>query len=121
MRAAVFVKVVETEGCQACRLTKQALDRQGTPYEALDGSDPQVRALVATLGYRQAPVVLVGVETEQGASLVDDWSGLRPDKLRALAEWGGLESEAAIDATRDLARGHLELPCASEPAAASIA
>lgn len=96
--AAVFVKVIETEGCQACRMTKAFLDREGVPYETLDGADPDVKLLATTLGHRQAPVVLVGVATEDGASIVDDWSGLRPDKLRELAGLGPLDAAAAVDA-----------------------
>ena len=57
--AAVFVKVIETEGCQACRMTKAFLDREGVTYETLDGTDPDVKLLATTLGHRQAPVVLV--------------------------------------------------------------
>lgn len=67
----------KTTGCQPCLATKRHLDRQGTPYEIrYVDQDPAAAAEVKRLGYNTTPVVVAGDM---------HWSGLRPDKLNALA------------------------------------
>ena len=52
-------------------------DRAGLSYSPVDiSADAEALARVKSLGYAQAPVVMVGA---------DHWSGFRPDKIKAAA------------------------------------
>ena len=52
-------------------------DNVGLQYETVDLTHDQAAAdLVTQLGYRSAPVVIVGTE---------HWAGFRPDKINAIA------------------------------------
>nr|WP_041945402.1 glutaredoxin-like protein NrdH [Tsukamurella paurometabola] len=63
--------------CQQCTATFRALDKAGVTYRTVDVSeDTDARDYVMSLGYLQAPVVVVETAT------TDHWSGFRPDKLR---------------------------------------
>lgn len=56
--------------------THRALEMSGLAYEVIDiTEDPAARHRMASLGYRQTPVVVVGE---------DHWSGHRPERIRAL-------------------------------------
>ena len=64
-------------GCMQCDLTKRVLDGAGLPYVVVDlATDPSAVEAVKQLGYRAAPVVVVGSAS---------WSGFRPDKIEAVA------------------------------------
>ena len=71
------VTVYTKPACVQCTATYKALDKQGIDYETVDISlDAEARNYVMSLGYLQAPVVVVGN---------DHWSGFRPDRIKALA------------------------------------
>ena len=74
---AIQVTVYSKPNCVQCKATYRALERQGVEYRSVDLSiDDEALSVVKTLGYSQAPVVVVGE---------DHWSGFRPDKIKALA------------------------------------
>lgn len=63
--------------CVQCTATKRALDKAGLEYNMVDISlDDDARDYVMAMGHLQAPVVVAGEE---------NWSGFRPDRIRALA------------------------------------
>ncbi|NKW11365.1 glutaredoxin-like protein NrdH [Ochrobactrum tritici] len=63
--------------CPQCSATKRALEKLGVEYSLIDVTkDDDAYALVAGLGYRQAPVVVAGEM---------HWSGFRPDMISSLA------------------------------------
>jgi len=74
------VTVYTQPGCVQCTMTKKQLDKQGVEHDTVDVTkDPEAHAYVTGLGYKQAPVVVVG----DGE---DHWAGFRPDRLRGLVE-----------------------------------
>ena len=75
-----MITVYTKPACVQCNATCKALDKQCLPYAVVDVSqDPAARDYVMSLGYLQAPVVVVGDE---------HWSGFRPDRIKALGETG---------------------------------
>lgn len=72
------ITVYTKPACVQCNATYKALDKQGLPYDVVDISeDRAARDYVLSLGYLQAPVVVVDGSYH--------WSGFRPDRIRALA------------------------------------
>lgn len=70
------VTVYSKPGCVQCTATTRALDAKAIPYSVIDLSvDDEAMTFIASLGYRQAPVV---VAEDQ------HWSGFRPDKIDRL-------------------------------------
>lgn len=69
------ITVLTKENCQQCRATERFLTSKGVAFNIAPASD-RIEEL-ASLGFTSAPVVLV----EEGGSLVDSWSGFRPDSL----------------------------------------
>lgn len=70
------IVVYSKPACVQCTATTRALDAKGLGYELVDlTQDDEAMQLVASLGYRQAPVVVA-----------DDqhWAGFRPDMIAAL-------------------------------------
>jgi glutaredoxin-like protein NrdH len=73
----VPIVVYSTPHCQRCRATMRKLDQLHIPYQVVDVADnPQARDRLASLGFREAPVVDTGTEV---------FNGYRPDRLEALA------------------------------------
>ena len=71
------ITVYSKPRCPQCDATYRALDKQGISYEKIDVTqDAESLAFIKGLGYQQAPVVVVGE---------DHWSGLRPDRIKAIA------------------------------------
>lgn len=71
------ITVYTQPSCVQCVATYRELDRMGLAYDVVDLSqDDAAMEQVKALGYRQAPVVMVGE---------DHWSGFRPDKLAMLS------------------------------------
>ena len=71
------ITVYTKPSCVQCNATYRALDAKGLSYEIFDISqDADALALVKSLGYLQAPVVITSE---------DHWSGFRPDKIDDLA------------------------------------
>jgi glutaredoxin-like protein NrdH len=72
-----IVTVYTRPGCMQCKFTFDKLEMLGLEYVAIDVSeDPEAFEHIKSLGYSQLPVVIT-----DGAH----WSGLRPDRLVALA------------------------------------
>lgn len=66
--------------CVQCDATKRALKKHNLDFEVVDMSlDLESLEYVKSLGYVQAPVVVVGDE---------HWSGYRPDLIKKLAQTG---------------------------------
>ncbi|MDK8237440.1 glutaredoxin domain-containing protein [Actinomyces urogenitalis] len=63
--------------CPGCRMTKQALERQGVPIEVVDLSkNPDILERLKAQGFSQAPVVV--------APDGQTHSGFRPDRIKAI-------------------------------------
>ena len=63
--------------CVQCTATTRELEKKEIQYQYVDlTQDPAAMEKVTNLGYKQAPVVMVGEE---------HWGGFRPDKIGALA------------------------------------
>ncbi|WP_084847248.1 glutaredoxin-like protein NrdH [Prescottella equi] len=74
------VTVYTSPNCMPCRGTKRALDKAKVPYTVVDISEsPDAVEYLKQLGHTQTPVVTV--ELPDG---LDHWSGLRPDRIKAL-------------------------------------
>lgn len=70
------VQVYTLPGCVQCKLTMNAMDRQGVPYEPVDMAIQENLDYAKSLGYMQAPVIVAGS---------DHWSGFRPDLIQQIA------------------------------------
>ena len=71
------ITVYTKPACVACKATFRALNNAGISYDVVDITEDAVaRDYVISLGYLQAPVVVIG-DTH--------FSGFRPDRLNALA------------------------------------
>ena len=74
--------------CVQCDATKRALNKAGIAYDVVDiTEDAEALAMVKSLGYVQAPVVITSE---------DHWSGFRPDKVKALAGASARREVAAV-------------------------
>lgn len=74
---AAKVTVYTKPACVQCTATKKALDKAGIDYNLVDiTADDDARDYVIALGHQAAPVVVTGDE---------NWSGFRPDRIKALA------------------------------------
>lgn len=72
-----MVTVYSLPNCVQCRTTKRVLDAQGTHYrEVMLHEDEAASEYVKSLGYQQAPVVVVDEKNH--------WSGLDPVRLSLL-------------------------------------
>ena len=82
MRPSDQITVYSKPGCVQCDATRRELDKRKMPFSTVDiTTNPDALAKVKAMGYRQAPVVVVGDGT-------DHWAGFRPDKIEALAPTG---------------------------------
>jgi glutaredoxin-like protein NrdH len=71
--------------CQACRLTKNLLDRENLAYVEIDVTDNEKhQAELIAAGHRQMPVVMTPT---------DVWAGFRPERVRGLK---GLMNAAGV-------------------------
>jgi glutaredoxin-like protein NrdH len=74
------ITVYTTPNCVQCQTTKRQLDKMNLPYNVIDlSTDPDSMDLVKSLGYTQAPVVVV-TEGDNTKS----WAGFRMSKLQQL-------------------------------------
>lgn len=72
------ITVYARPACGPCTATKSALDKLGLDYDVIDiSTDDEARDYVMSLGYLQAPVVVVGDE---------HWSGFRPERIKQLTK-----------------------------------
>lgn len=70
--------IITAEGCFPCKKTKEAFDKAGRKYEvkSLESlTEEEYEQYITSNGFGSAPVVF---------TLDDSWSGLRPEKLKAL-------------------------------------
>lgn len=75
------VTVLTKPACVQCKATYRALDSASVTYDSIDlTQDQEALAQAKELGYLQAPIVLV----TEGDTIVDHWSGFRPDKISAI-------------------------------------
>ena len=80
------IEVLTTPTCPACKITKMTLDRAGLEYVTVALEENPDRAEeVRSLGYSQAPVVLIPNDPAYGEMAGQSWSGLRPDLIQSLA------------------------------------
>ena len=71
------ITVYSKPACVQCTATTRALDAKGLTYDLIDlTQDSIAMQKVTALGYRQAPVVIVGEE---------HWAGFRPDMIGRLS------------------------------------
>jgi glutaredoxin len=75
--ATLEVRVFTKPSCGPCTATKAALTDKGVTFAEVDATTPENVAYLRTLGFQQAPVVVV---TRQGVYL-GKWSGFRPDAI----------------------------------------
>lgn len=74
------ITVYSKPRCPQCTATYRAMDKLGISYETVDiTEDAEALEFILGLGHKQAPVVVT--ET-------DNWSGFRPDSIKALAAVG---------------------------------
>lgn len=74
------ITVYSKPRCPQCTATQRKLNGLGAPYESVDVSeDPEALSFIQSLGYSQAPVVVV--KDGEGA-IVKHWSGFRPDMIK---------------------------------------
>ena len=72
------ITVYTKPACQACKMTYRVLDKAGVDYDVVDVTESdEAMKLVSEMGYSSLPVVVAGD---------DHWSGLRVDRLKALAQ-----------------------------------
>ena len=70
------VTVYTKPACVQCRATERALTKAGITFAEVDiTTDEEAREYVLSLGYLQAPVVVIDENTH--------WSGFRPDRIRS--------------------------------------
>lgn len=73
------ITVYTKPACVQCHATFKALDKHGIAYETVDIThDADARDRVMSLGYLQAPVVMVDGD--------EHWSGFRLDRIKALSQ-----------------------------------
>lgn len=86
------ITVYSKPGCPQCDATYRYLRKHGLPFEVVDLiSDTDALAHVKSLGYQQAPVVVV----DNGHGQVRHWSGFRLDLIRGLTATQHDTKEAA--------------------------
>lgn len=70
------ITVYSKPACVQCEATYRMLNKLGAEYVVVNlTDDAEALALVKSLGYQQAPVVMAGNE---------HWSGFRPDRIKAV-------------------------------------
>lgn len=74
-----MITVYSKPNCQQCTATYRKLKSLDLPFNSIDVTeDADSLAFIRTLGYQQAPVVVV----REGAQIKEHWSGFRPDLLK---------------------------------------
>lgn len=69
--------------CVKCRAVEISLRRKGIKAVKIEvDKDPDAMAYIKSLGYAEAPVIVV----TDGDEVVDHWSGFSDDKISALVE-----------------------------------
>lgn len=74
-----MINVYSKAHCPQCTATYRKLKALGLPFNSIDVTeDADALAFIRTLGYQQAPVVVV----REGEDIKKHWSGFRPDLLK---------------------------------------
>lgn len=69
--------------CVKCRAVEISLRRKGIEaVKVMVDQDPEALAFIKSLGYTEAPVIVV----TDGEEILDHWSGFSEEKLNALRE-----------------------------------
>lgn len=81
----------KTTGCPQCERTKKILERDGllgiTKIIYIDQPEhAEVLASLKAEGLTQAPVVMLDFPVECRGQVIDHWTGLDPDALKAARE-----------------------------------
>lgn len=80
-----MITVYSKPRCPQCTATYRKLKALGLPFNSIDVTeDVDALAFIRTLGYQQAPVVVVceGEGEGEGEDIKKHWSGFRPDLLK---------------------------------------
>lgn len=74
-----MINVYSKPRCPQCTATYRKLKALGLPFNSIDVTeDADALAFIRTLGYQQAPVVVV----YEDKGIKKHWSGFRPDLLK---------------------------------------
>lgn len=74
------ITVYSKPRCAQCVATYRKLNGLGAPHESVDVSeDPEALSFIRSLGYMQAPVVVV---RDSKGNIMKHWSGFRPDLIK---------------------------------------
>lgn len=82
------------KGCVQCNAMDRAIGKTDLAYTKLDGSTEENKAFCMSLGYMQAPVVVV----YQDGQIIDSWSGFNPVKTSELVADPLVERKAPAEA-----------------------
>lgn len=78
-----MINVYSKPRCPQCTATYRKLKALGLSFNSIDVTeDADALAFIRTLGYQQAPVVVV----YEGKGIKKHWSGFRPDLLKKEAQ-----------------------------------
>lgn len=83
-----MITVYTGPNCTHCATTKRALERAGIPFTERMVTEAD-RVDFRERGFRSLPVVMVSNEDGEH---VDEWCGLRPDKINQLSKAQGSAS-----------------------------
>ena len=76
------ITLLSKPSCVQCAATERKLDAEKLTYSKEDIYEESNLAIVASLGYKAAPVVLV---RDADGSIIDHWAGFNPAKISELA------------------------------------
>lgn len=77
-----MITLLSKPACMQCDATKITFEDSDVTYTEIDMSeDAEALALAKSLGFKQAPVILVH---DEAGNLIDKWSGFQPNKISAL-------------------------------------
>jgi len=69
--------------CVKCRAVEISMRRKGIGIAKVEvDKDPDAMAYIKSLGYKEAPVIVV----TEGGEVVDHWSGYSEEKIASLKE-----------------------------------
>lgn len=101
-------------GCVQCTASERALKGVGAEFEPIDlTQDDQALAYVKSLGYLEAPVIVV---TDDTGEPISHWSGFQPDKIAEV--WANHSAWRTPDPAANVAR--YESAVASHPSGVAL-
>jgi glutaredoxin-like protein NrdH len=75
------VTLYSKPACVGCTATKRLLKQLDVPYEEEDALEENNMAAIKSLGYMQAPVVVVA---KNGPGSEEHWSGFDADRIKSI-------------------------------------